>query len=96
MKELIILGRSVKVDVDKLSKGLCELHEEDEDKKAVLAFGMLDAQLCEIMEKQLKESIIKEFSPEAYDLFKLRIDQFASDCNNEVAKGVYRYAKMIA
>ena len=96
MKELTILGKTVKIDIDQLSKGLCDLHNEDEDKKAVLFFGMLDAKLCEIMEKGVKKAIIKQFSPETYDLFKSRIDQFAKDCNNEITKGVYRYAKIIS
>lgn len=95
MKKIEILGRSVSIDTDQLSKGLCELHNEDENKKAVLAFGMLDFQLCEIMNNGIKERIIKEFTPDTYSLFKKQIDDFIKDCQNEVNKGVYKYAKMI-
>lgn len=95
MKVLELLSRKVSVDTDKLSKGLCELHNEDEDKKAVLAFGMLDFELCEMMDKGIKERVMKEFDSITNDLFKSRIDDFIKECQNEVAKGVYKYAKMI-
>lgn len=95
MKVLELLGKKVSVDTDKLSKGLCELHNEDEDKKAVLAFGMLDYELCEMMDKGIKERVIKEFDSITNDLFKSRIDNFIKYCQNEVAKGVYKYAKMV-
>lgn len=95
MKVLELLGKKVSVDTDKLSRGLCELHNEDEDKKAVLAFGMLDFELCEMMDKGIKERVIKEFDSITNELFKGRIDDFIKDCQNEVAKGVYKYAKMV-
>ena len=95
MKVLELLSRKVSVDTEKLSKGLCELHNEDEDKKAVLAFGMLDFGLCEMMDKGIKERIIKEFDTITNELFKGRIDDFIKDCQNEVARGVYKYAKMV-
>lgn len=95
MKTIELLGKTVTVDTDKLSQGLCELHNEDEDKKAVLAFGMLDFGLCEMMDKGIKERIIKEFDPVTNELFKGRIDDFIKDCQNEVARGVYKYAKMV-
>ncbi len=95
MKVLELLGEKVSVDTDKLSRGLCELHNEDEDKKAVLAFGMLDFELCEMMDKGIKERVIKEFDSITNELFKGRIDDFIKDCQNEVGKGVYKYAKMI-
>lgn len=95
MKVLELLSRKVSVDTEKLSKGLCELHNEDEDKKAVLAFGMLDFELCEMMDKGISERVKKEFDTITNDLFKSRIDDFIKDCQNEVAKGVYKYAKMV-
>lgn len=95
MKKIEILGRSVSIDTDQLSKGLCELHNEDENKKAVLAFGMLDFQLCEMFNKMVEEAIIKEFSTVAYTYFKKEIDTFIKDCQNEINKGVYKYAKLI-
>lgn len=95
MKKIELLGKTVSVDTDKLSRGLCELHNDDEDKKAVLAFGMLDFDLCEMMDKGIKERIIKEFDTVTNELFKGRIDDFIKDCQNEVSKGVYKYAKMI-
>jgi hypothetical protein len=92
---LNISGRTVTINIEALSKGLHDLHAEDEDKKAVLAFGMLDHGLCELMETNLAQSIKKEFSPEANELFKERIETFISDVNSEIAKGVYQHAKMI-
>lgn len=95
MKTFELLGRSIKVDTDQLSRGLCELHNEDEDKKAVLSFGMLDFELCEIMETGIKQRIKNEFQAADYEIFKNIIDPFIKDCQNEVTKGVYKYAKLI-
>jgi len=98
MKELKILERSVSIDTDKLSKGLCEMHNENPDMKLMLSFGMLDAKLCEIFDQQLAEQVKAKFSEHANDLFKDRIDRikaFIDDCNNEIGKGVYRYAELV-
>jgi hypothetical protein len=95
MKTFELLGKTVTIDTEKLSKGLHDLHAEDDNKATILAYGMLDAQLCELMEKGLKEAIIGQFEPITYDLFKLRIDEFIRDTTNEVINGVYKYAKMI-
>ena len=95
MKVLELLSRKVLVDTEKLSKGLCELHNDDEDKKAALAFGMLDFELCEMMDKGINERVKREFDSITNDIFKSRIDDFIKDCQNEVARGVYKYAKMV-
>jgi hypothetical protein len=95
MKSLTILGRTVTIDTDKLSAGLCKLHEQDENKKAVLAFGMLDFKLCEMFDNILKESVLKQFSELAYLLSEDEINDFIKDCQNEVGKGVYKYATLI-
>lgn len=95
MKEIEVSGRSVKIDIEKLSQGLCEMHNEDENIKARLAFGMLDLKLCELMNDMLKERVLKQFSTEAYDLHKLEIDTFIKEASAEISKGVYKYAKMI-
>lgn len=95
MKVFELLGRKVSVDTEKLSKGLCDLHNEDEGKKAGLAIGMLDFELCELMNKGIKNRIIKEFDTETNELFKGTINDFIKDCQNEVSKGVYRYAEMV-
>jgi hypothetical protein len=36
MKSCSLLGRTVTIDTDKLSAGLCKLHEQDEDKSGLL------------------------------------------------------------
>jgi len=95
MKTIELLGKTVSVDTERLSKGLCELHNEDEDKKAVLAFGMLDFELCEMMDKGISKKVKNEFDSITNDLFKSRIDDFIKDCQNEVARGVYKFAKMV-
>jgi hypothetical protein len=92
MKTLEIASRRVSIDTDKLSKGLCDLHASNDEMKAVLAFGMLDAKLCEMFEEQLSSSIRKQFSEIANDLFKTRIESFIKECVNDIEKGVYRYA----
>tara|TARA_R110000782_G_scaffold102547_1_gene189724 strand:- start:371 stop:661 length:291 start_codon:yes stop_codon:yes gene_type:complete len=96
MKTFELLSTKVTINVEQLSKGLFELHEEDENKKAVLFFGMLDAKLCEMMEKGIKEKIIKQFEKETYFLFQLRIDAFIKEVQNEVTRGVYKYATIIS
>jgi hypothetical protein len=95
MKELILLSKSVKVETDKLSKGLCAMHEEDEEKRAVLAFGMLDAKLCEIFSENLSKSIKAQFSEVTNMIYEDEIKAFVKEVNNEVTKGVYRYIKII-
>lgn len=95
MKVLNLIGRTVSIDTDKLSKGLCDLHNEDEEMKAALAFGMLDAKLCDIFETNLTESIKKQFSSVTNQLFKDEIKTFTNECIREIEKGVYSYAKMI-
>ena len=95
MKELILLSKRVTIDTDKLSKGLCEMHEEDEEKRAVLAFGMLDHKLCEIFKTSLSKSIKKQFDKETNVIFENQINRFIEEVNNEVTKGIYRYIKII-
>lgn len=95
MKIFELLGKTVSIDTDKLSRCLSELHNEHEDKKTVLAFGMLDFKLCELMEKEIKKSIIKQFDDFTYELFKSRIDDFIKEVQKEVFSGVYKYSKMI-
>lgn len=95
MMELKILSRCVKVDTEKLSKGLCKMHEEDEDKRAVLAFGMLDAKLCEIFAENLSKSIKAEFSDVANMIYKDEIKAFIKEVNNAVTKGIYKHIKII-
>lgn len=96
MKTFELLGKKLSINTEQLSEGLFKLHEEDEDKKAVLFFGMLDAKLCELMEKGIKEKIIKQFEKETYFLFQPRIDAFIKEVQNEVTRGVYRYASIIS
>ena len=92
---LKVAGRTVTIDIDKLSRGLCDMHNDNEDMKTVLAFGMLDAGLIDMFDKNLKERILSEFSEEAKELFSDRINTFINDVCNEVAKGVYKYANMV-
>lgn len=95
MKTLEVLGRTVSINIEALSKGLCELHNSDPDMKAVLAFGMLDHGLCEMMETEIAKKVKAQYSPEANELFADRINGFIKECNNEIAKGVYKYAAMV-
>ena len=95
MKTLNIAGKTVSIDIKKLSKGLCGLHNQDEDMKLILSFGMLDAKLCDMFEKQLNQAIKAEFSELNNILFEARINDFIKDCNNEIAKGVYSFATMV-
>ena len=95
MNRLEIANRFVEVNTDALAKGLCEMHEMDDDKKAVLAFGMLDHGLCELMRKQLATHVRAQYSTEANELFSARISDFITQCTNDIEKGVYKYAKMV-
>lgn len=94
-KVLEILGRTVEVDVAEMGKGLCKMHESDPDMKAVLAFGMLDAGLCELMRGMLRERVLGQFSEHVKDLFPDKIEAFVKECAGEIEKGVYKYAKLM-
>jgi len=94
-KVLEILGRSVELEVEPLGKGLCAMHESDPDMKAVLAFGMLDAGLCELFRRHLKEKVEGMFSAEVKLLFHDKIAAFIKECAGAVEKDVYRHAKMV-
>lgn len=89
------MGRKVEIDTDALSKGLCDLHNQDEDKRTILAFGMLDNALCEMMRKHLKAKVKEQFSSVVNQMWDEEIDTFCADCSNEIEKGVYGYAKMV-
>lgn len=80
MKTIELLGKTVSVDTEKLIKGLWVLHNEDEEKRAILAFGMLDFELCEMMDKGISKKVKNEFDSITNDLFKSRIDDFIKDC----------------
>ena len=95
MKTLEILGKKVTIDTEKLSEGLCDLHNQDEGKRTMLAFGMLDHGLCEMFDKILMEKVRSQYSSDAVELFGGRIDKFVTECSNEIQKGVYQYAKMV-
>jgi len=95
MKELKILDELVQLDVEGLGKGLCKMHESDPDMKVVLAFGMLDAGLCELMRKHLKAKVLSKLSKEAKDLFPDLIEVYIKECAGAVEKSVYKYAKMV-
>jgi len=94
MKKLTVLGRTIMVNIDGLSKQLCELHEKDDSIRAVLAFGMLDATLCSIFETGIKESVKRRFSTQDNDVFGIRIDDFIKEINNEVIRWEYKYIKI--
>jgi hypothetical protein len=95
MKTFELLDKTISIDTEKLSKGLCELHNENKETKSVLAFGMLDSDLCEIFSSNLKSKLIKQFEPFVYDLFKNRINDFINECENEILNGVYKYATLV-
>ena len=95
IKEITLFKRRVQIDIDKLSKGLCAMHEEDEGMKTRLAFGMLDFNLCQTFEQELTASIKAQFSSLTNELCKEEIEAFIKLVNKEATKGVYRYAKMI-
>ena len=95
MKTLILNGKIVTVDTDKISKGLCKIHEEDKHKKTALAFGMLDNDLCKIFTQGISEGIKKEFDETTNDLFKNRIQDFIKEVENEVLTGIYKHIKII-
>src|SRR5690606_2636349 len=95
MKTLEITGRIVRLDTEKLSIGLLEMHEEDKNKKAILAFGMLDAKIMQAFEYNLKQSVYSQFSKEAQELFKSKIDSYLKDCIKEISIGIYQRAKMV-
>lgn len=95
MTKLQINGRTVTIDTKKLSKGLCDLHNECENKKTMLAFGMLDAKLIELFEQSFAKSVKAEFSDFTNDLFKDKIKNFIKDTSNEITKGIYQYATMV-
>jgi len=94
MRELIVGDVSVKVPVEKLSKGLFNLHSQDDKKLAVLSFGMLDAMIIESFETEFPEQIRSKFTKENQELFKTRIDDFIKVTKKEIVHGIYKYAKM--
>ena len=95
MKKLEILDEWVELDVEGLGKGLCKMHESDPDMKAVLAFGMLDAGLCELMRKHLRAKVLSKFSDVVKELFPDKIEAYIKECAGAIEKDVYRHAKMI-
>ena len=95
MNKLTIRGKTVTVDMDALSKGLCEMHNEDEEKRTILAFGMLDAKLIEIFERNFSKKIKAQFSEGANVLYQEEIESFIKRCSNEIEKGIYKYAKIV-
>ena len=95
MNRMEIGTRFIEVNTDALAKGLCEMHEMDSEKKAVLAFGMLDHGLCEMMRKELSAHVKAQYSTEANELFSARISDFITQCTSDIEKGVYKYAKMV-
>jgi len=95
MNVLTLLGRTVTIDTKALSEGLYQLHAEDPDKLAVLSFGMLDAELIELIDTKIDKKIKSEFSESANELFKDRISEFISDIQRTVSTGVYQLAKLV-
>ena len=95
MKEIEIAGRKVSINIDAVAEGLHELHAEDPNKKAILAFGMLDAGIMEQASKDLNELIKSKFSAEANEIFAGRIKEFIKDCEHKIAVGIYQRAKMV-
>lgn len=94
MRELEIAGITVTADTEQIANGIYQMHVE-KDALGPLAFGMLDAQLMELFDKQLKQSTYAKFSPEARDLFKQRIDDWVRECSKEVSTKIYKQAKMV-
>lgn len=95
MNKLTIRGKTVTVDMDALSKGLCGLHEQNENTKTILAFGMLDARIIKSFEDNFSEGIKSQFSEGANVLYQEEIESFIKRCSNEITKGIYKYAKMV-
>lgn len=91
-KSIKLFGKTVTVNTEKLSKGLCEMHEADPDMRMRLSIGLIDHQLCEMCSKNLAESIKKEFSATTKAIYEEELDSFIKDCNNEIQKGIYSHA----
>jgi hypothetical protein len=88
-------GKSVTIDTEAIAGGLLNFHNEDEGKKTMLAFGMLDALLMESSEEAIKKRVFSEFSQITRDLFEPRINKFLSSVNHEIVVKIYSGAKMV-
>ena len=95
MKELVIASRRVTIETEKLSKGLADLHAEDPERAAALAFGMLDGQIIEHFEKNFEKSVKKQFSEVVNIMWEDEINAFIKTCREEITTGIYSHAKMI-
>ena len=95
MNVLNIGQGTVSLDTEKIAEGVHALHEQDESKKTILAFGMLDAKIMETVEKEIKDRVLKEIGESNAELFKLRVEAFLNKVNKDIAVGVYKRAKMV-
>ena len=95
METLTLEGKTVSIDTENLSKGLCKIHNDIPAKKAALSIGMLDAELCEYMLDSITERVINEFGNERYKVYELSIKDFCKSCMRIIEKGVYSHAEMV-
>ena len=94
MKEIKILSRSVKVDTEKLAKGLADMHKQKTETYLALQFGMLNAPLMEMFKKGIEVKILNQFSEVAKMIYEEEINAFITDCFSEISKRVYHFVDM--
>lgn len=95
MKTLKIGQGTVTINTEALAEGVHQMHAQEEDKKTMLAFGMLDAKIMEAVETELKAKVIKTIGEGNAEFFNDRVKQFLADVNKAIAVGVYKRAKMV-
>lgn len=94
MKELKIRNETVRVDVDKFSKGLAKMHTDDPEKAVILKFGMLDAKIIEIFEIEFTNDIRLKFKDDYY-LHEDEIERFIKATKKEIIHGIYKYGNLV-
>ena len=95
MKTLKTPFRNINIDVNKIAEGVKNMHHEDEDKKIVLAFGMLDAVIMDLTEKNLKQKFFSFFNELELIICEEDINKFISECMHEISLYVYKNSNLI-
>lgn len=95
MKEFNLTGYPIRINTKAIAEGLLKIHNQNENMKTMLSFGMLDANIMDEAEKAIREGITNGIDPLDIELFRDKINIFINETMKEISVIIYQNAKMI-
>jgi hypothetical protein len=83
-----LLGETIKVDIDKITRGIIEAEPQ-----VHIGMGMFKAEPMDFTRKRILTKIKSYFTSEDCVIFEKRIENFTSDCMRQITVGILNFKK---